>query len=99
MYQITLSLENINGHHSREVFTFLEILGLIGGLGRAFNNIFGGILLLYSKNSFVMDLASLLFRLKVKDAQILNKTSPSKDKEEVTDITFDFKTSVELFLL
>ena len=48
-----------------------------------------------------MDLATLMFRLKVKDAQILNSnmSSTNKEKEEFTDISFDFKSSVELFLL
>jgi len=49
-----------------------------------------------------MDLANSLFQLEVKDAQILdsNLSSSSKEgNEELTDITFDLKTSVELFML
>ena len=46
-----------------------------------------------------MDLASNLFHMKVKDAQIINQKSTNIDQEDLTDFTFDFKTSVELFLL
>jgi hypothetical protein len=108
LYKISLALDDIKTMHRREAYTFLAILSHLGGLTRAFTQIFGIFFVVYSQNSLLIELASQLFVLKREDAAIFDSSKASKveskqsgaeTKNDFVDISFDFKTSVELFML
>ena len=72
MYQYSIHLDDLKEFHHREAYSFLDILGLIGGLTRAFTTIGGIFFVVYSQNSLIMEIASELFVLKPEDARILD---------------------------
>ena len=78
-----LILDDVKIHHYREAFNFLDILGYIGGLTRAFTQIFGIFFVVYSKNSLFMKLASELFVLKSDDAAIFDRSIHKKVKSAI----------------
>ena len=67
--------------HHREAYSFLDILGLIGGLTRALTTIGGIFFLIYSKNSLIMEIASELFVLKPEEAKIFDNSKKVESYE------------------
>ena len=64
--------------HKRSLYTFLDILGHIGGLEHAFTGVLGIIFLLCSENSMMMEQANFLFLLNNKDAKMLDAKNVDK---------------------
>ena len=58
LHQVIMNLDDVDAHHERISYTFLDILGHVGGLSKAFSLLFGVIFTLYSENAMIMELAT-----------------------------------------